>query len=110
MLTLHQLKRRGRALANTFFLCSYQSSVVYVLISLICFLCVEEEETADHLLVHCLKTRLPWDLFLAIVGVNWVFPLSVRETLLSWGGGSFVGKKRKKSLDNLSLYFLDHFA
>ena len=35
-----------------------------------------------------------WELLLAIVGVKWVFPLSVRETLLSWGG-SLVGKKRK---------------
>ena len=37
-----------------------------------------------------------WDLLLAIVGVKWVFPLTVRETLPSWGG-SFVGKKHKKA-------------
>ena len=46
----------------------------------------------DQLLIHCSKARLLWDLLLAIVDVKWVFPLSVRETLLSWHD-SFVGKK-----------------
>ena len=78
ILTLHMLKRCTRALAN------------------ICFLCKEKEETIDHLLLHCSKSRLLWDLLLAIVGVNWVFPLIVREALLSWNG-SFVGKKHKKA-------------
>ena len=49
----------------------------------------------DHLLVHCSKAKLLWDVLLAIIGVKWVFPLSVRKTLLT-RGGSFVGKKRKK--------------
>ena len=35
VLTLEQLKKRGRALANR------------------CFLCGEREETIDHLLLHC---------------------------------------------------------
>ena len=77
VLTLDDLKKKGRALANK------------------CFLCGKEEETVDHLLVHCPHTRVIWELLLAIVGVKWVFPLSIRETLLS-RGGSFVGKKRKK--------------
>ena len=50
----------------------------------------------DHLLTHCPHTRVTWELLLAIVGVKWVSPLSVRETLLS-SKGSFVGKKRKKA-------------
>ena len=80
ILTLDMLKRRGRVLANR------------------CFLCEEMEETVDHLLLHCSKARLMWDLLLAIVGVTWVLPLTVREALVSWSG-SFEGKKRKKSLD-----------
>ena len=56
ILTLDHLKRRGRALANR------------------CFLCEEEEVTVEHLLVHCSKARLLWELLFAIVGVNWVFP------------------------------------
>ena len=63
VLTLDQLKRRGRTLAN------------------ICFLC--EEEVVEHLLLHCPKAKL-WDLFLAILGVQWVFPFTIRGTLLSW--------------------------
>ena len=78
ILTLDNLKKGRRALANR------------------CFLCGKEEDTVDHLLVHCPHTRVIWELLLAIAVVKWVFPLSVRETLLSWGD-SFVGKKRKKA-------------
>ena len=74
MLTLDQLKKRGRTLTNR------------------CFFCGKDEETIDHLLLHCFMARLLWDLLLAIFGVNWVFPKSIRETLLSWRG-SFMGKR-----------------
>ena len=77
LLTQDQLKRRGRSLANR------------------CFLCCEEE-TIDHMLVQCEKARLLWQLLLAIVGVSWVFPKSICDSLLSWKG-SFVGKKHKKA-------------
>ena len=36
------------------------------------------------------------DLFLAIVGVKWVFPMLDRETLLAWRN-SFMGKRREKA-------------
>ena len=45
LLTLDQLKRRGRAFANR------------------CFLCEEDEETIGHLLIHCKKARTLWDFF-----------------------------------------------
>ena len=77
VLNLDHLKKKEKALANKCFLCG-------------------EEETVGHLLVHCPKARVLWDLLLAIVGVNWVFLLSIKETLLSWGG-TFVGKKHKKA-------------
>ena len=48
-----------------------------------------------HLLLHCLKAKLLWNLFLATVGVQWDFPYSIRGTLLSCHG-SFVGKKWRK--------------
>ena len=67
MLTLDILKRRGRVLANK------------------CFLCEEMVEIIDHLLLHCSKARLLWDLLLAVVGVNWIFPLTVRSSsFLEW--------------------------
>ena len=63
VLTLDQLKCRGRVLANR------------------CFLCKEDEENIDHLLVHCKKVMMLWDLFLLIVGTSWVFPGLVIQTL-----------------------------
>ena len=77
VLTLDQLKRRGRAFAN------------------ICFLCEEDEETIDHLLIHCKRAKTLWNLLLSVVGTSWVFPRSVLHTLLAWQGAA-VGKKRKK--------------
>ena len=68
MLTLNQLKRRGISLANR------------------CFLCEEDEETIDHLLIHCSRAKILWDLILVIVGVSWVFPLTVWHSLLAWQG------------------------
>ena len=50
VLTLDQLKRQGRALANR------------------CFLGEEYEEDINRLLVHCKKARMLWDLLLSIVG------------------------------------------
>ena len=76
VLTLDRLQKRGWALANR------------------CFLCHTCEESIDHLLIHCEKTREVWMLLLSFFGVSWVFPLSVKETLLGWRD-SFVGKKRK---------------
>ena len=89
MLTLDQLKRKGITLVNS------------------CFLCEEEEETIDHLLIHCSKAKMLWNLFLAIMDYNWVFPFTVRQALLAWQSAS-VGKKTEKSLvGGPSLFILD---
>ena len=47
-----------------------------------------EEETIEHLLVHCQQARLLWESILEIFGVSWVVPFSVWLAL--------VGKKHKK--------------
>ena len=78
ILTLDQLKKRGWRIPNR------------------CYLCKEEEETSDHILIHCLKAHLLWQLIFALFGIQWVLSCSVREVLLSWHE-SFVGKKRKKA-------------
>ena len=36
-----------------------------------------------------------WEIIFNLVGVQWVFPKTVKEAITSWKG-SFVGKKRKK--------------
>ena len=77
VLTLDQLKRRGIPLANR------------------CFLCEEFEETIDHLLIHCARAKMLWDVLLAITEASWVFPRTVCQLLLAWQSAS-VGKKRKR--------------
>ncbi|RVW92386.1 hypothetical protein CK203_032497 [Vitis vinifera] len=49
-----------------------------------CNLCKENEESADHILIHCGKTRELWTVVLSSFGVVWVFPNSVRNLLLEW--------------------------
>ena len=78
ILTMEQLQRRGYSLANR------------------CVLCLSKEETVDHLLLHCVKTRALWSLLFSLFGVAWVLSGSVKETLLGWHG-AFVGKTRKKA-------------
>ena len=52
MLTLDQLKLHGMTFTN------------------ICFLCEEDEESIDHLLIHCKSAIMLWNLFLSIVGAG----------------------------------------
>ena len=43
-----------------------------------------------------------------LCGVQWVFPNSVKEVLSSWKG-SFVGKKKEKSVEiHPAFHFLDN--
>ncbi|RVX20823.1 Protein HUA2-like 3 [Vitis vinifera] len=77
VLTLDQLKKRRWSLPNR------------------CLLCCAADETIDHLLIHCTKSKVLWDLLFTLFSVQWVLPLSVKEVLLGWHD-SFVGKKRRK--------------
>ena len=51
-LTLDQLQRRGLALANR------------------CYLCQRNEESIDHILLHCEKPRTLWVLLFSLFGVQ----------------------------------------
>ena len=59
------------------------------------FLCEHDEETIDHLLIHCSRAKMLWDLLLSIVDSYWVFPLTIRQSLLAWQHAK-VGRKRKR--------------
>ena len=86
-LTLDLIPKRGWALENR------------------CFLCHEKEEAINHLLLHCAKTRVLWDLLFTLFGVSWVLPSSVRETLLNaW---FICGQKAQGVESNSFLHILD---
>ncbi|RVX14364.1 hypothetical protein CK203_017180 [Vitis vinifera] len=59
-----------------------------------CSLCKENEESANHILIHCGKTRELWTLLLSSFGVVWVFSALVRNLLLEWKIEG-LGKKRR---------------
>ena len=60
------------------------------------YMCKEQEETTDHILLRCLKAHILWQLIFVLFDVQWVMKSSVKGLLLRWGG-SFVGRKRKKA-------------
>ena len=66
-------------------------------------MCGCEEETVNHILLHCTVVRVLWEIILALFGVLWVFPETVKEVLFSWKD-PFVGKKRKKIWNSIPLY------
>ncbi|RVW15811.1 hypothetical protein CK203_073147 [Vitis vinifera] len=49
-----------------------------------CSLCKENEESTDHILIHCGKTKELWTLLLSSFLVVWCSRLSVRNLLLEW--------------------------
>ena len=70
------------------------ASETWVVFGQRCFLCKEEEESIDHILLNCSLVRILWKLF-DLFGIQWVHSAIVKEALLGWNG-SFVG-----------MYFLD---
>ena len=84
VLTLDRLQRRGWQFPNR------------------CFLCGCEEETVNHILLHCTVVRVLWEIVFVLFGIQWVFPETVKDMLFSWRG-SFVGKKRKKIWKSIPL-------
>ena len=74
--TVDMLMKRGWSMVNRFNLCK------------------ENEESADHILIHCGKTRELWSLLLSSFGLVWVFPDSVRNLLLEW---KIKGLEKKRS-------------
>ena len=63
---MEQLKKRGRHLASR------------------CPLCGKDEESLDHLLLHCPKVYNLWAFIFMIFGLNWVLPRFIKDTLARW--------------------------
>lgn len=58
-----------------------------------CFMCENEVEINSHLFIHCHKAANLWNMFLSIMGVNWVMPKSTMELLSNWTG---IGSRCRK--------------
>ena len=57
-------------------------------------LCKGSEESVDHILIYCNKTRMLWIVFLTSFGLVWVFSNLVRNPLLEWKVKGLRKKKR----------------
>ena len=75
ILTIDTLMKRGWSMVNR------------------CSLCKGSKESADHILIHCDKTRELWTMLLTTFGLVWVFPTSMRNLLLEW---KIKGQGKKK--------------
>ncbi|KAL9660388.1 hypothetical protein QQ045_025201 [Rhodiola kirilowii] len=62
---------------------------------MLCELCGEEQETSDHLLIHCKWSRKLWSIILCWWGISWVFPESSRSLLESWAVED-ISKSRRR--------------
>jgi len=49
-----------------------------------CALCLNEEESIDHLFLHCHWASTLWSLALSLMGVYWLRPSNVKDVLVSW--------------------------
>ena len=49
-----------------------------------CSLCEEEEESVDHIFLHCPYSSSWWKWLYSILGIQLEFPKSIKEMLSSW--------------------------
>lgn len=60
------------------------------------FMCEQEAEVNNHILIHCQITASLWNMFLCILGISWVMmPKTTLELLNSWPGVGSRGKKEE---------------
>ena len=49
-----------------------------------CPLCLNEEESIDHLFLLCHWASTLWSLALSLMGISWVQPSNVKDVLVAW--------------------------
>jgi hypothetical protein len=69
ILTLDSLRKNNMALVNG------------------CGMCKKEEESIDHLLLHCESAQFLWNAFFSRFGLAWVMPRGVVDLLHCWWSG-----------------------
>ena len=80
ILTMDNLKRRGKILVNA------------------CPMCLKDEETIGHLLLRCNNAVKIWNTVINWFGCSWVFPKHVQVLFMAWKSpiGSQKGKEMWK--------------
>ena len=73
------------------------------------FFSLSAVETLQDLFVLCPKARVLWDLVFSLFGVNWVLPLTVRDTLMGWSA-SFVDKSVERLGGQLLFVYFGRFG
>ncbi|WMV46018.1 hypothetical protein MTR67_039403 [Solanum verrucosum] len=68
-----------------------------IILSPMCFLCGEQAETVNHLILHCRITGQLWRLFLNLRGIAWSMPGKITEALKSWEGSRSASKRQKQT-------------
>ena len=86
VLTADQLKKRGFQLASR------------------CPLCQKDEETLEHLLIHCPAVWGLWAALISFPSMDWVCPLSAKDLMMGWTT-SPIRKKARKILKAAPLVF-----
>jgi hypothetical protein len=60
-----------------------------------CCMCKKNEDSIDHLLLHCEVACDLWSYILTLFGVEWVMPRMVLEFLTSWGASVGYGRAKE---------------
>ena len=56
-----------------------------------------------HILLPCSTVSALWEIIFNLVGVQWVFPKTVKEAITSWKGSFVGGKEEKEGLEIFSI-------
>ena len=49
-----------------------------------CCMCKDDDESVDHLFIHCRAARVFWSLVFRSVGIDWVLPNRISDLLFGW--------------------------
>ena len=66
ILTINKLRRRNHIIING------------------CPMCLEDEETVHHLLIHCPFAHRVWSALFEMFGMEWVMPRTLEDLFVQW--------------------------
>ena len=76
MTTVDDLRKRGMTSTNILNTCT---------------MCGKENETVNHLFLHCEVAVQVWNDFIRRCGIAWCCPKNIAEAANAWRGGCFIG-------------------